>query len=165
MSFGKKLKRLREEQGLSIRELSEEIGIPTSTLGSYEQTGTGARRPKKNNLKKIADFFGVTTDYFGIATEHSSEHEKNYVRVAREDITDIAFMAESIRQVVTLIELGDEDSINELLSEAMELIGMLERVLEVDKVLVDEVLNAVEEANTKGKKAKIYNMLGERVDD
>ena len=73
-------------------------------------------------------------------------------------------MAESIRQVVALIELGDEDYINELLSEAMELIGMLERVLEVDKVLVDEVLNAVEEANTKGKKAKIYNMIGERVD-
>lgn len=167
MSFGKKLKRLREEQGLSIRELSEEIGIPASTLGSYEQTGTGARNPKKNNLKKLADYFGVTTDYL-LEHEESyvrAEDNESYVKVAKKEIADIACTVESIKMVVEFIDLGDEDYIYELLPEITELIEMLEQSLGLNEVLLDEMMIAAERANTKNTKAKIYNMLGERVDD
>lgn len=153
-----KLKELRKKKGLSLRELSAKVGIPASTLGSYEQTGTGARNPKKNNLKKLADYFGVTTDYL-------LGHEESYVKVAKKEIADIACTVESVKMVVEFIDLGDEDYIYELLPEITELIEMLEQSLGLDEVLLDEMMAAVERANTKNTKAKIYNMLGERVDD
>lgn len=162
-----KLKELRKKKGLSLRELSAKVGIPASTLGSYEQTGTGARNPKKNNLKKLADYFGVTTDYL-LGHEESyvrADDDESYVKVAKKEIADIACTVESVKMVVEFIDLGDEDYIYELLPEITELIEMLEHSLGLDEVLLDEMMAAVERANTKNTKAKIYNMLGERVDD
>lgn len=55
-----KLKELRKAKGLTQRELAKHLGVTQGALSSWESErysiGNG-------DLKKIADFFGVTTDY------------------------------------------------------------------------------------------------------
>lgn len=58
-----RIKELREEKGLTLRQLSKEVDIPASTLSRYEQTGKTARKPKIDNLFKLSDFFGVSIGY------------------------------------------------------------------------------------------------------
>lgn len=61
MNFKLTFKDLIEEKGLSIEELAIELGIPYSTLLKYE---SGEIIPDKETLKKLADFFDVSVDYF-----------------------------------------------------------------------------------------------------
>lgn len=55
-----RLKEVRKRHGLTQRALAAKINISQSTIAQYE---TGDRNPDPDTLKKIADFFGVTTDY------------------------------------------------------------------------------------------------------
>ena len=59
--FPERLKELREEEGLSMGELSREIGtISQSTLSNYEG---GKREPKLENIIELSRYFNCTTDY------------------------------------------------------------------------------------------------------
>lgn len=53
--------KLRDEKGLSDYRVSEITGIPKSTFSDWK---TGRSSPKIEKLKKIADCFEVTVDYF-----------------------------------------------------------------------------------------------------
>ena len=53
------LKELRKSMGITQAVLSKELNIAPSTVGMWEQ---GRREPDYDNLKRIADFFGVSTD-------------------------------------------------------------------------------------------------------
>lgn len=55
-----RLKSLRENRGISQKFVAEKIGINNSTLSGYE---SGYREPDAETLKKLADFYEVTTDY------------------------------------------------------------------------------------------------------
>jgi len=56
----KRLIELREKMGLTKKQVSKQIGIEQSTYGKYE---LGHRQPSLELLGKLAEFFGVTTDY------------------------------------------------------------------------------------------------------
>ena len=59
--FGKILKDLRKQEGLSQAELAEILGISKSAVGMYEQD---KRSPHSDELlMRIAGHFGVTIDY------------------------------------------------------------------------------------------------------
>lgn len=58
--FGGRLKGLREENGISQRELADIIGISKGAVYYYESDG---RAPDIVTLEKIADYFDVSTDY------------------------------------------------------------------------------------------------------
>ena len=58
--FGKKLRELREERGLSQMELSEKVDITQSSLARYELEKT---EPKLSDIKKLCAFFKVSADY------------------------------------------------------------------------------------------------------
>lgn len=60
MSFGNRLKLLREEKLLSREELSDKFNLSYSTISKYE---TDIRFPDQATLKMIADYFDVSTDY------------------------------------------------------------------------------------------------------
>ena len=51
---------LARNKGKSLKEISEETGILYPTLSGYNQ---GIRTPKKENAKKLADYFGVSVAY------------------------------------------------------------------------------------------------------
>ncbi len=58
--FGKKLRELRLEKGLSQRELGKIFNVCNQTISFWEN---GSREPDLDNLLMIARYFGVTTDY------------------------------------------------------------------------------------------------------
>ncbi|NLM96670.1 MAG: helix-turn-helix transcriptional regulator [Halanaerobiaceae bacterium] len=60
MSFGKKLRLLREEKNLSQIELSKEMNVSSQALSQYE---LGKRMPDAEMIIRIADFFDVSIDY------------------------------------------------------------------------------------------------------
>ena len=61
MTFGEKLKSLREGKNLSQSKLSEIIGVDRRTIINYE---AGKSFPRNmDNYRKIAKWFGVTIDY------------------------------------------------------------------------------------------------------
>lgn len=60
MQWYETLKALREDSGESMSKAAESIGIPKGTYASYEY---GKREPNIEMISKIAEHFGVTTDY------------------------------------------------------------------------------------------------------
>jgi len=58
--FSLVLKQLREEKGLSQYKLAELLGVAQSTVGMWE---SGKREPDFAMVKRLADFFSVSTDY------------------------------------------------------------------------------------------------------
>lgn len=64
--IGSKLKTLRKGRGLTQQQLSEKIGLSRATISNYE---VSRRTPHLSELKRIADFYGVSLDYFGIETK------------------------------------------------------------------------------------------------
>lgn len=59
-TFGKRLRELRLERGLSQRALGEVFGVCNQTISFWE---CGSREPNLDDLLKIAKFFEVSTDY------------------------------------------------------------------------------------------------------
>lgn len=55
-----RLKELRQQNGVTLKALGDEIGCAESTVSLYE---AGRREPSRDILIKIADYFGVTLDY------------------------------------------------------------------------------------------------------
>lgn len=53
-SFGEKLRFLRDQNRLTLREVSEVTGIDTSLLGKFERD---ERQPTKEQIKLIAKFY------------------------------------------------------------------------------------------------------------
>ena len=70
MLFGDVLRGLLEEKRLSQKHFSEELKIAASTLGNYVRN---LREPDYETLKRIADYFRVTTDYLLDHRNHQSK--------------------------------------------------------------------------------------------
>lgn len=56
MTFGEKLKSLRQSRYLTQQKLADDLGISQSAVGSYE---TGFREPDFKMIQRIADYFNV----------------------------------------------------------------------------------------------------------
>ncbi|MGD9721496.1 MAG: helix-turn-helix domain-containing protein [Pirellulales bacterium] len=59
-SFGDRLRKEREEKGLSQSDLAEKAGLQPSAISHFE---LGRRMPSFDNLKRLADALSVTVDY------------------------------------------------------------------------------------------------------
>lgn len=60
MALSDNLKKIREERKITKKELCEKTGISERAYLTYE---FGEREPKISVIEKLADFYGVTTDY------------------------------------------------------------------------------------------------------
>ena len=59
--IGKRLRQLRNEKGLSIRELAKQIGISHNTLAAYERHDM---MPSLENGYIMAEYFEMPMEYF-----------------------------------------------------------------------------------------------------
>lgn len=59
-TLGERIRMLRESVNLSQMELSLRVDISQSAIARYELNKT---EPKASDIVKLADFFGVSTDY------------------------------------------------------------------------------------------------------
>lgn len=60
INLGQRLKELREEKGLTQKQLSEKLGINSVTYLHYEKE---QREPPLSLLADISRFYGVSVDY------------------------------------------------------------------------------------------------------
>jgi transcriptional regulator with XRE-family HTH domain len=68
-TIGLKLKKLRDDRNLTIREVSRLTGLGTNTISRWENDKVS---PKIQHLKAITEFYGVGVSYFS-ETENSLE--------------------------------------------------------------------------------------------
>lgn len=68
-TIGTKLKTLRKGRKLTQQELSERMGLSRATISNYE---VGRRTPHLSDLRRFAEFYGVSLDYFGVTTTDES---------------------------------------------------------------------------------------------
>lgn len=60
MTFALRIKKLREESGLTQSALAKELGIGASTVAMWE---TNDRMPTAQFIEKVANYFNVSVDY------------------------------------------------------------------------------------------------------
>lgn len=79
--FGERLKNLRESKGLKQTELAEKLNLTSAALSQYEK---GVREPNSEMLKKIADYFDVSTDFLlgRIDVKHFDDFPEDVKRIA-----------------------------------------------------------------------------------
>lgn len=61
MAVGERLRKLREERGMSLDELADRLDIPPDCMAEIER---GTRRLSASTLAEVASLLGVETDYF-----------------------------------------------------------------------------------------------------
>ncbi len=74
--FKKRIKDLREKENLSMKQLAELLNVTKSRVNMWENSGTV---PRMDTLLKLANHFGVTTDYLlgnDDVSEISGENKK-----------------------------------------------------------------------------------------
>jgi transcriptional regulator with XRE-family HTH domain len=59
--IGHRLRWLRIEKGLTLREMAEKLGVAAQTISNYER---GANMPKSPMLIALAKFFKCKTSFF-----------------------------------------------------------------------------------------------------
>ena len=60
VKLSKRIEELRTEKGMSRYQLCQAMGFPKMTIDKFE---TGRLTPTKQQLEKLAAYFGVTADY------------------------------------------------------------------------------------------------------
>jgi transcriptional regulator with XRE-family HTH domain len=71
MKISEKIKKLREGKGWSQNQFAEKISMHPQHVSRYER---GISSPSSEALAKIADAFGVSTDYLLSETENKKEY-------------------------------------------------------------------------------------------
>lgn len=61
--LGQKVRRLRERAGLTQAELAQALGLSESSKGFISELERGKKLPKLELVIRLADRFGVSTDY------------------------------------------------------------------------------------------------------
>ncbi len=60
MVVGENIKELRKDKKISQQTLAEKIGVSQKAIDYWER---GVNEPKATYIVKLADFFGVSTDF------------------------------------------------------------------------------------------------------
>lgn len=90
--FGERLKYLRESKDITQQDLANILGVSVGTIGMYE---IDKRMPNNKNRKKLAEYFGVSTDYLlGLSDEEtlsstSSELTKKNMKDIKKKMADL----------------------------------------------------------------------------
>lgn len=126
MNYFDRLKSLCDEQGISINDLEERLGIGRNSLYSWKKN-----IPKGSNLIKVADYFDVSTDYLLGRTD-----KKHYYDLTEKDERDLQKELQGM-----IDDLGSNGAFafskedGEIDEETRELlIGSLEQALRIAKI-------------------------------
>jgi transcriptional regulator with XRE-family HTH domain len=92
MGIGLKIKILREERGLSQKQLADKLNISRPAVTKYERD---EREPNYDILLKLADYFGVSTDFLlGKTNEkdkNTHSYNKNIKRLENINLNDFSY--------------------------------------------------------------------------
>ena len=102
-----RLKELRDQKGLYQKDIASFLNVAVSTYSYWEN---GTYEPDQTSLSKLADFFGVTTDYLlgrsssatAIQDRPDSDLAENFIREYGE-----LFSEKEFQSYVALYKLMD----------------------------------------------------------
>ncbi len=103
--------RLRKQKNVTAQNVADAIGIKGTTYRRYEIS----TEPRLEVLAKIADYFGVTTDYLIDSINGASKHEVFVCADGSEYALKTKFIAlneKEIDLINTLRGLNDSDAID-----------------------------------------------------
>lgn len=116
MLFGKRLKKLRKEAGITQKELADKIGVNRATIAGYETKG---KEPSYDTLIKIARALNcsldVLLDYQGKESASDPKIQGFYEKLSqREDLQLLLRETEdlnpdSVKRIVKIINLIKEE--------------------------------------------------------
>lgn len=81
MDIGQTLAKLRLEKGIYQKELAIQLNVSIGTISNYEK---GVHSPDLNTLCRLADYFGVTTDFLLGRTKYRYNPETLNRQIARD---------------------------------------------------------------------------------
>jgi len=70
-----RIKELRNEKGLTLKQLSKEVNIPSATLSRYEN---GTNLPKSDALSSLSSLFLVSIDYLTGKSDSRSGYDEHW---------------------------------------------------------------------------------------
>ena len=125
MTVFDRVKKLAESQGISIVELEERLDFGRNSLYSWKK-----KTPNGDRLKKVADYFNVTTDYLlgRTPTPQFSRRDERDVQKTLEEMVE----GLSDKNALSYMKNGDEE-INE--EDAELLRASLENAIRTSKIL------------------------------
>jgi transcriptional regulator with XRE-family HTH domain len=101
-SFGERLRKAREDKGLSQSELADKAGFQPSAIAHFE---SGRRSPSFDNLRRIADALALTIDFLlGRETEPRSAGPvaeqlfRDFARMTAKDQETVADIAKLLAE-------------------------------------------------------------------
>jgi len=119
-NIGKRVRKLRQQQNMTQKELANILGIANNTLSNYEN---GNREIDNNTLISIANQFNVSTDYLlghSDITIPKPEHFDEFIEdVGRIDLKELMDKYEFF--------YGDDTVRKDELVKALELIKELKK--------------------------------------
>jgi len=106
--IGDRIRKLRDEKGISQAELAKVLNVNRMTVNNYE---TSKRVPDINFAINAADYFGVTVEYLSGRTEFRD----------KEDIKNSIKKAEKLMEVIEKLPQGESQ---DMLSYFIELLDI-----------------------------------------
>lgn len=92
--FAERFKQLRTDKGLSLQKIAQDLDVTAQSLSLYEK---GQRTINIDLLKRIAEYFGVSSDYLiGLSDVAATDIKKKtvcgYTGLSETSIDDIVFI-------------------------------------------------------------------------
>lgn len=104
MRFGDRLRELREEKGITQKDLGKIICISDRVIGYYESNDRFPR--DENTLKTIADYFKVSVDYLvGLTDLRSPKNEMVNESKSAYNLDVDGLPGEAMKKIEEYIEL------------------------------------------------------------
>lgn len=101
--FGYRLKEIREDHGLTQKDLAKKLNLSQSTIAYYE---SNQKLPTLENAKLIAEIFNTSLDYLlDISINRLSEDNGGYLVDYSKLLSDIGSL--SLRSQIELIHFID----------------------------------------------------------
>ena len=139
-----RLKSLREDRGMTMKECAMRLKMPYTTYVNYEK---GAREPNSETLIQIANFFGVSVDFLvGRDTKQSLSCENSSSEIEKKQAEYVALFRKRMDLEAEVERLNKEAERYHKKSRVME-----QSICKVTKILADDT-------NAKLNDAEIQNI-------
>ncbi|MDT1939689.1 MULTISPECIES: helix-turn-helix domain-containing protein [Carnobacterium] len=97
MLLYERISELAKKQGVSVPQLSENLGLSRNAIYQWKTSS-----PKADTLQKVADYFGVTTDYL-LGRDEPEIIEDDKLKVIASHIDDDV-TEEDMEEILNFIE-------------------------------------------------------------
>lgn len=113
--FSKRVKELRDKEGLSMEQLAGKLGVTKSRINMWENNGT---IPRMDVLIKLAKYFDVSTDYLlgkentsnvNFENKRLSTLQRNLGKLNEEELTKAEGILKAVFEDIFNSEDEDDD--------------------------------------------------------